>query len=351
MRIAGIVVVGAAMVVSAVSAWANNAPQVSNVTASQRGDASRLVDIHYTLTDADGDACTVWVSVSDNGGTSWTVPARTFTGDIGMNIAPGANKSIVWDAGLDMPGRVATFRVRVWADDGNGPAAMVLVPAGWFPYQNVSNPNQWVFVDTFLIDKYETTNQFYCQFLNAGGNDDHWDSNQQITQQGTAGNYYYTVIAGMENYPVIYVNYTDATHFAVWRSTLEGRTYHLPTQGQWEKAAAWDPVAQHYFMYGFHQDTISCAWCNYWPGPACVGTTTPVGYYNGTGGRHDAKSYYGAYDMSGNVWEWTNVSSGVIRGGSWDNCDATYCRCVSGMTYSTSERRSYVGFRLVLDSN
>lgn len=154
------------------SAGANSTPVISNVTASQRGDASKLVDIHYDLADADGDACTVWVTVSDNGGTSWQVPARTFTGDIGMSITPGNSKAVVWDAGLDMPGKVGNFRIRVWADDGNGPAAVVLVPAGWFPFQNTTDPNSWNFVDTFLIDKYETTNQFYCQFLNAGGNDD-----------------------------------------------------------------------------------------------------------------------------------------------------------------------------------
>lgn len=166
-------------------AWANSAPQVTNVTASQRGDDSKLVDISYNLADADGDPCTVWVGVSDDGGTDWKVPARTFTGDIGQDITPGSGKAIVWDAGADMPGAVETLTVRVWADDGNGPAPMVLVPAGWFPYQDVSDPEAWVFVDTFLIDKYEVTVDFYCQFLNnADPNGDHWDSQMEIDRWG-----------------------------------------------------------------------------------------------------------------------------------------------------------------------
>jgi len=163
-----------AMCIFASTAWANSAPVVSNVTASQRGDESKLVDIHYDLSDADGDPCTVWIGVSDDGGATWKVPAKSFVGDLGKDVSPGSNKTVTWDAGLDFPGKIGTYRVRVWVDDGNGSGAKVLVPAGWFPYQNTSNPNNWVPVDTFMIDKYEVTNQFYCQFLNAGGNDDHW---------------------------------------------------------------------------------------------------------------------------------------------------------------------------------
>ena len=47
---------------------------------------------------------------------------------------------------------------------------MVLIPGGELPYQN-STP---IFVDTFYIAKYETTNTEYCQFLNdADPNADH----------------------------------------------------------------------------------------------------------------------------------------------------------------------------------
>ena len=61
------------------AAQANTAPVVSNVIAAQRSDGSKLVDIYYNLADADGDACTVWVAVSDDGGTSWRVPADDFS--------------------------------------------------------------------------------------------------------------------------------------------------------------------------------------------------------------------------------------------------------------------------------
>ncbi len=332
---------------------ANSAPVVSNVTASQRGDNSKLVDIRYHLADADGDSCTVWVGVSDDGGASWRVPARTFSGHFGYNVIPGANKLIVWDAGNDFPGKVGSFRVRVWADDGKGPAAKVLVPAGWFRYQN-ANPT--IFIDTFLIDKYETTNQFYCQFLNhADPNSTYYTTdNTEILRHGVAGNYYYSVVPGKENHPVRWVSWNDATAFAAWRSQQEGVTYRLPTEEEWEKAAAWNPVTEKYWTYGFQRDSISCDWASYNGSTCGLSGTREVGYFNGTGGRNDAKSYYGCYDMSGNVWEWTNSwytvnQYRVVRGGSWLYA-ASYCQSSCRNNTSPSARPNDVGFRLVLGS-
>lgn len=322
---------------------ANSAPVVNNVIVSQRNDDSKLVDIHYDLADTDGDDCTIWVAVSNDDGISWRVPARTFAGDIGQGVSPGTNKSIVWDAGADMPGKVGSFKVRVFADDGNGPGPMVLVPAGWFPWNNTSNPEQWVFVETFLIDKYEVTNAFYCQFLNnADPDSDHYGSGMEIDRWGDAGNYSYIVHTGKEGYPIRYVSYYDAQAFATWRSNLDGRTYRLPTEQEWEKAAAWDPVEQHFYSYGFHRDSIDSSWCKY---NNCAGSSTQVGYYNGTNGTNDAKNFYGCYDMSGNLCEWTEPPS-MHRGGAYlsvsGECQTTY------RGSSDAERRNYhIGFRLV----
>ncbi len=325
-------------------ALANSAPVVSNVTAAQRGDDSKLVDIYYDLADPDGDTSTVWVVASDDGGATWRVPALTFTGAIGTNVTPGTNKHIIWDAGRDMPGKIGNYSVRIYADDGQGPGAMALVPGGWFPYQNSGPPETWVFVDSFAIDKYEVTNQFYVQFLNnADPNGDHWDAGQEIDRFGDFGNYSYSVVPGRENYPIRYVNFYDAEAFAAWRSSLEGLTYRLPTEQEWEKAAGWDPVQQHHYAYGFHSDTIDCSKCNY---NNCVGSPTIVGSYD------PYKSYYGCYDMSGNVYEWTSsIYSGdsrVVRGGHW-YISASYCTVTFRINIAPSGRSNYIGFRLVLD--
>jgi hypothetical protein len=326
------------------AAFANSAPVVSNVSAAQRGDDSKLVDIYYDLADADGNTCTVWAVISDNNGLSWSVPAMTFTGHCGNGITPGNGKHIIWDAGHDIPGKVGDYKARVFADDGHGPSEMVLVASGYFNYQN-STP---IYLPGFLIDKYEVTNARYCEFLNnADPTGQYYSTSMEITKSGSN----YTINPGRENYPIRYVNYYDANAFAAWCSQTYGGNYRLPTEQEWEKAAGWDPVLQKLFTYGFHQDTISCSWCNY---SNCYGGPLPVGSFNGTGGKNDAYSYYGCYDMSGNVWEWTSsIYSGsnlVIRGGSWDDSEAScQATCRIGNGYAPSDRYYFIGFRLVLD--
>ena len=328
---------------------ANSAPVVSNVSASQRSDDSKLVDIYYDLADADGDLCAIWPAISDDGGSTWRVPADSYTGAVGHDVSPGTHKHIIWDAGKDMPGKNTSFKVRIFADDGNGQESVVLVSAGWFAYQNAV-PGNYIYLDSFMIDKYETTVSQYCQFLNsADPAGDHWASGQEITRQGDPGNYYYEIQTGRENYPVRYVSYYDANAYAAWKSSQTGLTYRLPTEQEWEKAAGWDPVIGHLYTYGCHRDILygyTFDWIchiNYYNGPL------PVGSFNGTGGKNDAKSFYGCYDMSGNLSEWC-YSCPHVRGGS---CYSSFSECVvtypSNASYVLAYGFQNIGFRLVLE--
>lgn len=347
------------LAVFASATFAQTGPTVSNVTAAERADGSRLVDIRYNLVNQ--SACTVWAALSADGGASWSVPAMTFTGDFGSNVAPGANRHIVWDAAADIPGVVGNFRARVYADDGSTMTNMVPVPGGTFPYRN--NTVQQVYVGHFYIDKYEVTNQRYAEFLNSADPEGmHWNSSIEITRSGSPPNVFYAPFPGKTNYPVHDVSAEDAEAYAAWLSAREGRTYRLPTEQEWEKAAAWDPTLNKHWTFGFQADSISCAYCNFYVGPPtpCVGSTTEVGHYDGANGTNDAQSYYGCYDMTGNVFELTTCGSKCIqiRGGS-------YVHAFNGFYgfewYSTfryppgnwgaSNRAQYVGFRLILDLN
>ena len=94
-----------------------------------RTDGSGIVDIYYTLSDADNDHCTVSIEVSDDGGSSWNVTATSLLGDIDENISCG-NRHITWNSKADLPGEYGTnYRIKVTADDGvlDGPGGMVWV--------------------------------------------------------------------------------------------------------------------------------------------------------------------------------------------------------------------------------
>jgi formylglycine-generating enzyme required for sulfatase activity len=120
--------------VLATGAIAQQQPVVSNVNAAQR-PASKFVDISYDLAYG-GGAVTVWVDVSNDGGRSYIVPAKTFQGHIGQGVTPGTSRAIVWDAAADFDGMLAEqMRVRVTARAGTVPVPpphMVFIPGGQF---------------------------------------------------------------------------------------------------------------------------------------------------------------------------------------------------------------------------
>ena len=201
-----------------------------------------------------------------------------------------------------------------------GPPEMVQVPAGWFLYQGTT----WTHVPEFYIDKYEVTNECYCEFLNDPDPCDpcvYYDARMEITQYSGPGDPCYWVDPGRENHPIRWVNFYDAEAYAAWLTAVTPDTYRLPDEEEWEKAAGWDPLLNKLWTYGFQSDTIDCSSCNY---NNCVGDTTPVRDYD------PCQSYYGGYDMSGNVWEWTRgmkLTKGVLRGGSY-NHPANDCRTI-----------------------
>jgi formylglycine-generating enzyme required for sulfatase activity len=94
------------------------APVVSNISAAQRAN-SRLVDITYDVA-ADFPTVSVSLQVSNNGGSTFAVPATTLSGAIGAGVATGTAKTITWNAGADWSGQYSTqMRFKVIANDGS----------------------------------------------------------------------------------------------------------------------------------------------------------------------------------------------------------------------------------------
>ncbi len=343
-------------------------PVVSNVRASQRL-GTQLVDIFYDVADAESNNLTIAVVVSDTGGATYAVPATSFSGDVGGNIAPGANKKIVWDAGKDWPNKFsANMRFRVTANNTTAPLApsgMVLIPAGSFQMGDAlgdgysdERPLHTVQVSAFYMDKYLVTkalwDQVYQWATNHGYGFDHAGAGK-ASNHPVQGVSWYDVVkwcnARSEQEGRVPAYYTTAAQTTVYRS---GRVdvqnswvkwnggYRLPTEAEWEKAAR-GGLSGKRFPWGF---TITHNQANYYSDSVYsydvsltrgyhpsyndgVGPyTSPVGYF--------APNGYGLYDMAGNVFEWCwdwygSYSSGsqtdprgtesganrVARGGTW----------------------------------
>ena len=105
-------------------------------------------------------------------------------------------------------------------------------------------------------------------------------------------------IKGLDNHPVVHVAYEDAQTYCEWA----GR--RLPTEAEWELAAR-GKNHDKIFTWGDDINLLSKQ-ANSWEGEFPVTNTKTDGFE----ARAPVKSYppneHGLYDMSGNVWEWTN---------------------------------------------
>ncbi|NDJ78587.1 MAG: SUMF1/EgtB/PvdO family nonheme iron enzyme [Chloroflexi bacterium] len=162
-------------------------------------------------------------------------------------------------------------------------------------YFNDELPDRLVYTDAFYIDVYETTNAEYAQCVAAGV--------CRTPREFSA--YSYPSYYGnplYDNYPVVHVSWYDAQTYCQWRGA------RLLTEAEWEKAARWNPVNGDVTVWpwGDHIDSGSrlnlcdelCAFSGRYPVRDGYTDIAPVGSYP------SGASPVGAYDMSGNVWEW-----------------------------------------------
>lgn len=314
-------------------------PAVTNVVASQRA-GTKLVDIHYDVQDPDGDLLKIRVEVSDNDGHRYSIPAFSLTGDIGEGIAPGVDKHIIWDAGVDWDGEYSDqMRVKVFAIDARGFPGMEwgneVPPGGFLLGQDGgaegSGPSRHVNIPwSYWMSKYEITIGQYCDFLNAAlvagfvrrsGTTAVYSKSEALLFQGLQGEFKlitlgdsYDIRWNVNNFESV----NNRTNFPVrvtWHGALAFSHfygYDLPTEAEWEKAARGpdhDDQDEHFtYTWG---NTLAGGYANYKlsgdPWSNVEPDTTPVGYYNGNQVPlgPDTSNGYGLYDMVGNVAEWT----------------------------------------------
>lgn len=191
---------------------------------------------------------------------------------------------------------------------------------------------------------------------------------------------------GFDDYPVVGVNWKQATAFAIWRSELlnnflnsKGQPvvmkYRLPSEAEWEYAAR-GGLDQNIYPWGgmYTRNNEGCFLANFKP---------LRGRYGDDGGIHTMQiasfspNDFGLFDMAGNVAEWTSsafdetayafmhdlspdykynalpgdhhvMKRKVIRGGSWKDVGLFLQNSTRTYEYQDSSK-SYVGFRCVRD--
>lgn len=303
--------------------------------------------------------------------------------------------------------------------------------------ENEELPRHAVTLDAYQIGKYEITNRQYCDVLNWAFEQGYlyrdifgtpWQGLVNIYAGGGAVktvilNYYSPncnikfnpeinrfepkkrtgasggIAHSMAEHPVVEVSWYGAAAFCNWlsemigltpcyamemlewplvASSLAGAGFRLPSEAEWERAAAWDGTK--HWIYSFASDELDGEKrCNYRTESGHVnplGLTTepftaPVGWFNGINtspqtsiSTTNSPSPVGAYDMSGNVAEWCQdwyavysdeaqfnplgPASGtdrVRRGGGW-NTSEKYCRTADRRQHPPTETYYSLGFRV-----
>ena len=263
------------------------------------------------------------------------------------------------------------------------------------------NPNPAGAVATsFQIMKFEFTNQQYTDFLNSVAATDTYllynvnmgiTARGGITRSGASGSYTYATRTNMGDKPVNFVSWFDAARVSNWlmnggtsSSSTEtgaytlnggtsgnapavnpGATFYIPTENQWYKAAYYKGGSTNagYWDYATQSDTAPTAVTS---GSTGIGSAGNAGNFanfnqaadwssqNGnvtTVGTNGGASAYGAFDMSGNVTEWNDLTGAADsvrghRGGAWNQFVVSNLSASGRSTDIPSNELFNRGFRL-----
>jgi len=162
---------------------------------------------------------------------------------------------------------------------------MQTIPQGWFCMgtpdhlgygRDDEKPAHRVWVETFELAAFQTTNEEYACFLAA------------TTHPLPAG--WHDPLFDHPRQPVTSVSWFDAVTYCKWLSGLTNKRFRLPTEAEWERAARADSENTAYPWGNTPPEEIK-DYANRWKtGPEPVGLFSP--------------NPYGLYNLGDNVHEW-----------------------------------------------
>jgi gliding motility-associated lipoprotein GldK len=246
------------------------------------------------------------------------------------------------------------------------------------------------------MDDTEVTNHEYRQFMNSMMTDSVsvlgeefimsslypdtsvWNKDFTYFNGDVMTENYYSSPA-FDTYPVVGISWDAAVYFSKWRTKLlndnrsqknlfKSPRYRLPSEAEWEWAARGGKEGAKYpWGNPYVANGKGCFLANFKP---LRGNYRADGYAYTAPSNAFNPNDYGLYNMAGNVAEWCqdayaesympvtwdlnpvyndeNEPRKIIKGGSWK--DVAYFLETGTRTYEfRSERRSYIGFRCVMD--
>lgn len=346
-------------------------PVVSNVSFSVRGNEHiTLVDVTFTLADADGDAC--WLHLWGHDAAINTTEAAEATGRVyypmctflrdgvfieSERFAPGTH-TLTWLASVDCeetaPIAASQFQAFVRASDRGriAPGRFCVIDVSSGP-SSPSYPVQYVpYVDVFQ-DACKTDKIVLRELPNGS-----WMGVYEVTQRQ------YQRVTGLTpssaankpTRPVEMITWNEITGSGNYKSgfiaALRSKTglslLNLPDETLWGFACRAGTTS-------YYTDYAEGATL----GAKTVSSLGKMGWYsdNSSGRTHTVgmkrPNPWGLFDMHGNVWEWTTTYNWgyVKRGGSWFSPADD---CYPGGYYTSADygdyRNSNRGFRLALPS-
>jgi sulfatase modifying factor 1 len=284
---------------------------------------------------------------------------------------------------------------------GQRPARVVRLPGGRFRVgmdasplpQDGESPTRLVNVRPFAIDPFAVINEWFSEFVAATtyrtdaerigwslvfGGFVPQGTRVMVSRDGLSwwrrveGAFWkqpegpQSSVADRLDHPVVHVSWNDAAAFASW---CGGR---LPTEAEWECAAA-GGLAKAHFPWGDQEpDDVSFHPCNIWQGEFPTLNTQADGHAGTAPAGAYAPNGYGLFNMVGNTWEWcadafrvrslaraakarneTARAAGerLLKGGSY-LCHRSYCyryRIAARTGASADSSTGHVGFRVVFD--